>query len=292
MPLRTMLFAPGNHARRVEKCVEVGADAVILDLEDAVAISEKCATRALVVQALQRPRRCAGYVRVNGMDTEFGLGDLIAMVQPGVDGIMLPKIETADGLRAADWVIGQLERERGLPVGTLDLLPIIETAKGIANVNEITRAGTRVRRFAFGAGDFTLDINVPWTAHESELSYARAALVTASRAAELEQPIDSVWVRLDDPAGLRACAERVRDGGFRGKMCIHPDQIPIVNEVFTPSQAEAIQSRRIVEAFAAAEAEGKAAFQLDGKFIDYPIVYRAQRVLDTLKAIENSQRAA
>lgn len=291
MPLRTMLFAPGNHARRVEKCVEVGADAVILDLEDAVAIAEKRATRALVVKALQHPRRCAGYVRVNAMDTEFGHGDLVAMVQPGVDGIMLPKIETAADLRAADWVIGQLERERGLPVGGIDLLPIIETAKGIDNVREITRAGTRVRRFAFGAGDFTLDINVPWTAQEAELSYARAALVTASRAADLEAPLDSVWVRLDDIEGLRASGERVRDTGFQGKMCIHPTQIPVVNEVFTPSAEEAAKSRRIVEAFAMAEAEGKAAFQLDGKFIDYPIVYRAQRVLETLDAIEQARAA-
>lgn len=292
MPLRTLLFAPGNHARRVEKVIDVGADAVILDLEDAVAIAEKPGTRRRVVEALRRPRRCAGYVRVNAMDTEFGYGDLVEVVQPGVDGIVLPKIETAAGLLAADWIITQLERERGLAAGSIDVIPIVETAKGVDNIREIARAGSRVRRFAFGAGDFTLDANLIWSAAENELSYARAAIVTASRAAGLEPPIDSVWVRLDDEEGLRRSTRHVSDTGFQGKMCIHPRQIPIVNEVFTPTDAEIANSQRIVDAFTKAEAAGNAAFQLDGKFIDYPIVYRAQHVLETVKAIRAMQQAA
>lgn len=291
MPLRTLLFAPGNHARRVEKSFGTGTDAVILDLEDAVAISEKRATRRLVVEALQRPRRCAGYVRVNAMETVFCHGDLTEVVQPGVDGIMLPKIETASDLRTADWMITALERERGLPVGGIDLLPIVETGKGIDNITEIARAGTRVRRFAFGAGDFTLDVNLDWTAAEDELAYARAALVTASRAAGLEPPVDSVWVRLDDEAGLLGSARYVARTGFQGKMCIHPSQIPVVNGVFTPSAEEVARAERVVAAFAEAEAAGNAAFQLDGKFIDYPIVYRARRVLDTIAAIRDMHHA-
>ena len=285
MPLRTLLFAPGNHVRRVEKVFGTGADAVILDLEDAVAMSEKRATRRLVVEALQRPRSCAGYVRVNAMDTEFCFGDVSEVVQPGVDGIMLPKIETASDLHTMDWMITQLERERGLAVGAIDLLPIVETGKGIDAIREIAQAGTRVRRFAFGAGDFTLDLNLTWTAEEDELSYARAALVTASRAAGLEPPVDSVWVRLDDEAGLQNSAAYVARTGYQGKMCIHPAQIPVVNRVFTPSDEEVARSERIVSAFAEAEASGNAAFQLDGKFIDYPIVYRAQRVLETIRAV-------
>lgn len=289
MPLRTLLFAPGNHARRVEKAFGTGADAVILDLEDAVAISEKRATRSIVVEALQRPRPCTGYVRVNAMETEFCFGDIQAVVQPGVDGIMLPKIETASDLRAVDWMITELERERGLPLGGIDLLPIVETGKGIDNITEIARAGTRVRRFAFGAGDFTLDVNMAWTAEEDELVYARAALVTASRAAGLEPPVDSVWVRLDDEAGLLKSARYVARTGYQGKMCIHPAQIPVVNGVFTPSDEEVLRAERIVAAFAEAEAAGNAAIQLDGKFIDYPIVYRAQRVLETIRTIRGEE---
>jgi citrate lyase subunit beta / citryl-CoA lyase len=284
MPFRTLLFAPGNHARRVEKAFDVGADAVILDLEDAVAIDEKRAARSQVVAALQRARSCAGYVRVNAMETEYCYGDLAEIVQPGIDGVVLPKVETAIGLLTIDWLIAQLERERGLTVGQLDLIPIIETGKGIDNIREIARCGSRVRRFAFGAGDFTLDVNMPWSEHEGELAFARSALVTASRAAQLEPPIDSVWVRLDSEEGLKRSAEQVLGLGFQGKMCIHPKQIPVVNEIFTPSDEEIRNAQRIVDAFRQAEAAGNAAFQLDGKFIDYPIVYRAQRLLRTVDA--------
>jgi citrate lyase subunit beta / citryl-CoA lyase len=288
MPFRTFLFAPGNHARRVEKAFNVGADAVILDLEDAVAIDEKRTSRHQVVAALQRERRCAGYVRVNAMETDYCFGDLMEVVQPGIDGIVLPKVETAAGLFAIDWLIAQLERDRGMAAGKLDLIPIIETAKGIDNIREIARCGSRVRRMAFGAGDFTLDANMPWSDHEDELAYARSALVTASRAAQLESPIDSVWVRLDNEAGLERSAARVLGVGFQGKMCIHPKQIPIVNAVFTPSDDEVRNAERIVDAFSKAEESGSAAFQLDGKFIDYPIVYRAKRLLETIAAIREA----
>src|SRR5918992_1692338 len=153
--LRTFLFAPGNHPRRTEKVFEAGADAAILDLEDAVAIGEKKATRAKIVEILGRPRRRATYVRVNAMETEFCFGDLFEVVQKGLDGIVLPKVESAAGLLAIDWMLGELERERGIERGTIDLMPIVETGKGVAAVEEIARAGSRVRRLAFGAGDFT-----------------------------------------------------------------------------------------------------------------------------------------
>ncbi|MCC7273328.1 MAG: CoA ester lyase [Alphaproteobacteria bacterium] len=282
---RTFLFAPGNHARRVEKVFGVGADGVILDLEDAVAIAEKPATRAVVVAAMQRPRSCLGYVRVNAMETEFCYGDLVAVVAPGVDGIILPKVESAASLLAADWLIEQLERERGLKRRSIDLLPIIETARGLTDIDAILRAGSRVRRVAFGAGDFTLDTNITWSRGEAELLPARSAIVASSRAAGLEAPMDSVWVDLQDPEGLEASARHVKGLGFQGKMCIHPGQVPIVNGVFTPTDAEVHFAERVVAAFETAEAAGLAAIQLDGKFIDYPIVYRAQRVLKSRDAI-------
>ena len=290
MPFRTFLFAPGNHTRRVEKALGLGADAVILDLEDAVALPEKIAARPQVAAALDRARGCAAYVRVNALDTAFCYGDLIAAIRPGLDGIVLPKVETAAGLLAIDWLIAQLERESGLAAGRIDLIPIIETAKGIDNIREIARCGSRVRRMAFGAGDYTLDLNMPWSADESELVTARALLATASRAAGLEAPIDSVWVRLDDEAGLKRSSAHALSTGFQGKMCIHPNQVPIVNEVFTPTAEEIARAQRVVAAFQEAEKAGSAAFQLDGKFIDYPIVYRAKRVLETAAAISTRPR--
>ncbi len=284
-PLRSLLFAPGNHARRVEKALSLDADAVILDLEDAVAIAEKAATRAVVSAAFERPRRELLYVRVNAVDTEFCYGDLVAVVQRGLDGIILPKVESAAGLATIDWLLGQLERERELPIGGIDLIPIIETARGVRQIEAILGAGTRVRRVAFGAGDFTLDVAMAWSRSETELAHARAMIVTASRAAGAEAPLDTVWVDLTDPEGLEASAHTALAYGFQGKMCIHPEQIAVVNRVFTPSDAEVAFAERVTAAFAQAEAEGSAAIQLDGKFIDYPIVYRAQRVLRKVAAI-------
>src|SRR5262249_54990817 len=156
-PLRSFLFAPGNHARRVEKALSLDADAVILDLEDAVASAEKRATRDAVVAVLARPRRPLLYVRVNAADTEFCYGDLTTIVRPGLDGIILPKVESVTGLATVDWLLAQLEREYGLALRSIDLIPIIETGRGLAQIDAILASATRVKRVAFGAGDFTLD---------------------------------------------------------------------------------------------------------------------------------------
>ena len=283
---RSFLFAPGNHARKVEKVFGCGADHVILDLEDAVAKAEKVATRALVVDALKKPRKVGGYVRVNAYKTEFCYGDAAAIVGPWLDGIIFPMCESREQIVAFDWLIAGLERERGLPVGGIDIIPIIETAKGIAAAREIAAAGTRVKRMAFGAGDYTLDMNMEWTLGESELEHARAEMVVASRAAGLEAPLDTVWVHIKDLENLAKSAKRAKQLGFQGKTCIYPPQIEVVNRVYTPTEDEAAFARRVVEAFEKAEREGSSSIQLDGYFIDYPIVYKAQKTLDTLRAIE------
>ena len=286
---RSFLFAPGNHARKVAKVFDCGADHVILDLEDAVAKAEKVATRALVVEALKRPRqsgasRCGAYIRVNAFNTEFCYGDAVAVVGPGLDGIILPMVESREQIVAFDWLVGALERERGLPPGGVDIIPIIETAKGIANARAIAAAGTRVKRLAFGAGDYTLDLNMEWTLAESELEPVRAEMVVASRAAGLDAPIDTVWVHINDLEGLARSAKRARQLGFQGKMCIYPPQVERVNAAFTPTETEIAFARRVVAAFEKAEREGSSSIQLDGYFIDYPIVYKAQRTLDMVRA--------
>lgn len=291
MPVhRSLLFAPGNHARRVEKCLTLGADAVILDLEDAVAEAEKAATRAVVVQALSRPRRSLGYIRVNALGTPWSLGDFLAVVAPGVDGIVLPKVESASDLRTGEWLLDSLERDRGLPRDSIDLIPIIETAAGFANMASIAAAARRTRRLAFGAGDFTLDIGLTWSADETELLPYRSQFVVQSRAAGLEPPLDTVWVSLDDPEGFRRSAERACSLGFQGKLCIHPDQVPVVNACFRPAPRELAHARRVIEAFEAAQRDGLAAIQVDGQFVDYPIVYRAQRLVARAEAIERAQQ--
>src|SRR5436309_4818109 len=290
--LRSFLFAPGNHPRRVEKALTPEADAVILVLEDAVATAEKVPTRATIAAALTQPRTGLLYVRVNAADTEFCYGDLVAVVRPGLDGIILPKVESTATLTTIDWVLQQIERERRLFEGAIDLIPIIETARGLTHLDAILATGTRVKRVAFGAGDFTLDVNMQWQRDEAELSYARAKIVTASRAAGLEAPLDTVWVDLQDAEGLEASARAALAYGFQGKMCIHPNQVAIVNRVYTPSEEEIAFAERVVAAFAKAEAEGVASIQLDGKFIVYPIVYRAQRLLEKTAAIREQERRA
>jgi citrate lyase subunit beta / citryl-CoA lyase len=277
--VRSLLFAPGNHARRVEKALTLPADGVILDLEDAVAISEKAAARPLVTEAFRRSRAGKLYVRVNAMTTEWCYGDIVAVLQTGLDGIILPKVEHAHELRSADWLIGNLERERGLQAGSVDLIPIIETALGVSNLSRICRSGTRMKRLAFGAGDFTLDMGMVWTRSEVELLPHRSACVLESRAAGIEPPLDTVWADLRDAEGFIASAKHAAAMGFQGKMCIHPDQIVPANAAFTPDEAAVAQAKRIVSAFDKAEAQGLASIQLDGQFIDYPIVQRARRVL-------------
>lgn len=276
---RTFLFAPANHPRRTEKAFTLGADAVILDLEDACAVSEKIPSRAKVVEAMKLPRTCLGYVRVNPMSTTYAYGDLQETIQAGLDGVVLPKVETAAEAQTADWLITQLERERGLELGSIDLMPIIETALGVANLASILATTDRIKRVAFGAGDFTLDLGLRWSRNELELLTYRNQIALLSRAAGKEPPIDTVWVDLKDAEGFEQSTLHIKDLGYQGKMCIHPDQIAVANRCFTPTPEQVARAQRVVDAFAAAEATGSSSIQLDGQFIDYPIVYAAQRVL-------------
>jgi len=288
---RSFLFAPGNHPRKVEKVFECGADHVILDLEDAVAISEKVATRAVIVEALKRPRNCGGYVRVNAYNTEYCYGDTVAIVGPWLDGIVLPMVECREQLLAYDWLLGNLERERGLPVGSIDVIPIIETGKGLAAAREIAGCGSRARRMAFGAGDFTNDMNLSWSLDESELQEARAEVVLASRLGGMEPPLDTVWIHIRDLENLEKSAQLAKRMGFQGKTCIYPPQVEIVNRVYTPTAEELDFAKRVVAAFDEAERQGSSSIQMDGYFIDYPIVYKARRTLDMMKAIEEGRAA-
>lgn len=292
LPNRTWLFAPGNHPRKVAKVFAAGADAAILDLEDAVAVAEKIATRAAVAEAVQAPHPCRAYVRVNALDTPFTFGDLEAVVGPGLDGIVLPKVERAADIQMVDWVIGSLEARHGLAPGRIDLLPILETGKGIAGARAICAAlggAGRLRRVSFGAGDYTRDMGMEWTMIEHEIDPARAEVVLASRIAGLEAPIDTVFIHIRAHDEFRASCQRVRQMGFQGKLCIHPDQVGQANEVFTPSEADLAQARTLVAAFAEAEAAGSASIQVEGHFVDYPIVEKARRLIALAEAIERGR---
>jgi len=296
MPLnRTFLFAPGNHPRRVEKAFVLGADAVILDLEDAVATADKAAARKPVAEALKRPRNCRGYVRVNAPATPFCYRDLVETIHDKVDGVVLPKVESAADLHAVDWLMAALEREQGMAEGSIDLIPLVETAAGVARVDRIVQARNlrpyrgawRVKRVAFGAADFSLDAGLLPSHEEPELAEARARVVLASRAAGMEGPLDSPWFHLRDVEGFKRALERSRRGGFQGRLCVHPDQVPVANEAFTPGADEVARAERIVAAFEEVEARGAAAVEVDGQMVDYPVAYRARALLETMREIRS-----
>lgn len=292
MPLyRSFLFAPGNVARRVEKAFTLDADVVIVDLEDSVANTDKEATRKPVAEALARPRKGRGYVRVNAPSSPFCYGDLAATIRKGVDGVVLPKVESAADLHAIDWLIAALERERGIPEGSIDLMPQIETAAGVQRIDRVLQARSlrpypgpwRVKRVAFGAADYGHELGLAPTLDEPELADARARIVLASRAAGMESPIDSPWFHFKEAEAFQRALERSRRGGFQGRLCVHPDQLGPVNRAYLPSDEEVARAERIVAAFKEAEARGAAAIQVDGQMIDYPVVHRAQAILDSVR---------
>ena len=292
MPLtRSMLFAPGNVPRRVEKALTLDADAVILDLEDSVAVSDKEATRKPVAEALKASRRGRGYVRVNAPSTQWCYGDLVATLHERVDGVLLPKVESAADLHAIDWLMAALERERGIPEGSIDLIPQIETAAGVQRVDRVLqarnlrpyKAAWRVKRVAFGAADYGHELNLIVSLDEEELADARARVVLSSRAAGLEGPLDSPWFHFKEAEAFKRALERSRRSGFQGRLCVHPDQIAPVNAAYLPSDEEVARAERIVAAFAEAEAKGAAAIQVDGQMIDYPVVHRARTMIEAVR---------
>ena len=290
--IRSFMFTPANHPRRVEKVFQIGADAVILDLEDAVAVAEKVGARDDVVAAFSGSQRdCLHYVRINSVETEFWRDDIQATVGSWLDGVVVPKVESAVALLEVERAIAEAEDKAGLEAGCLDILPIIETAKGVEAAAEIATAGSRIRRFAFGGGDYTLDLDYEWSADEDVLAYARARLSHASRLGGLLPPIDTVVLQINDDARFTASAQRGRKFGFGGKLCIHPSQVPLTNAIFSPSAEEIAHATAVVAAFEAAEASGSASIQLDGYFIDYPIVYKSQRIL-ALAALLNEPRVS
>ncbi len=263
---RSYLFVPGNRPDRFDKACAAGAGAVIIDLEDAVPVSEKSKAR-MAVEAWLDPAHPV-VLRINGVDTDWFRDDVTCCRMPGVQAIMLPKTESVDHLRRVEQWLGQ----------TVPILPLIETAQGFANGLEIAR-DRAVQRLAFGSLDFQIDLGIP--GEDEALLYFRSQLVLISRLAEIQPPVDGITTAINNPDQLRADAIRSRRMGFGGKLCIHPKQVGIVNECFRPTEEEVARARRILEAAAAANG---AAVALDGQMVDRPVILKAQRILDEASA--------
>ncbi len=281
MLARSYLFAPGDNEKLLGKVFRAGADAVVLDLEDAVAPANKARARELVLTALQTAPANAPaiYIRINAVSSPYWQADLSVVAHPRVRGLRLGKAESRAELDTLDELLKRAEASVDLPVGGLRLVPTIESAAGLLNAAEMARH-PRVETFSFGAADFAKDINADVDEAETQTLFARSQLVVSARAAGLQPPIASVYTRLKDAVGLRANTEAQRRLGFFGRSCIHPAQLPVIHEVFTP-QADAVhEARAIVEAFERAQAVGAGVATLaNGQFVDAPIVERARAVL-------------
>jgi len=277
--LRSYLFVPATSERKLDKAFASAADAVIVDLEDAVAVSEKPQARQTIAARLQAPAPRPAFVRVNALSTPFGFDDIEAVVSPNLVGIILPKAESARDIEIADWMLTQIERRRGVPEGATRIVPIIETARGLDQATAIAAASPRLASIAFGFVDLASDMGLDLGDDDGAIQHARFVVATASRAAGLPGPVDTAFIDIKDLDRLRRSTEQARRMGYSGKCCIHPAQIDVVNAVFSPGPEEVARARRIVEAFEQAEAGGVAALMVDGVMIDYPVVARAQRVL-------------
>lgn len=294
----TMLFIPGTEQEKFAKIPRLPARAFILDLEDAVPPAEKAASRDLVAGVIGEYGSAARlHVRVNPADGPHLVDDLEAVIRPGLTGINLPKATSAADIQVADRLIECFERRAGLPTGAIEIMATVETVQGIRQVFEIAAASPRLKRLCFGAGDFSLDVGVDWP-HEDGVSgetllFAKSQLVLASRLAGLEPPHDSVYPRYDDLDALRREAVESRRLGFLGKHAIHPAQLPVIEEVYRPSDRQVERARRMVAAFDEAEAQGRGAVGVDGELVDYPILYRARDILaEAEEAREAAQVAA
>jgi citrate lyase subunit beta/citryl-CoA lyase len=276
---RSYLFAPGSNERLLQRVFDAGADAVVLDLEDAVLPADKARARTLVAGALaSRPpaSRPPVFVRINAVASGLWLDDLMAVVGPSLAGIRLAKAESRAEVEAVAAVLDELERARGLDPGQLALVATIESARGVLAAEAIA-GHPRVSALAFGATDFLRDVGATAGPDDRETLHARSHLVLVSRAAGLAPPIAPVHTNVSDLDGLRRTTEADRRLGFFGRSCIHPAQVPVVNDVFTPSAAEVEEARRLLDAFERAAAG--AALLADGSFVDRAVARRARAIL-------------
>ncbi|MGQ9573294.1 MAG: HpcH/HpaI aldolase/citrate lyase family protein [Dehalococcoidia bacterium] len=279
--LRSLLFVPGHRSRFIEKAPEVPADVICLDLEDSVPWNEKPKAREVVKEAIPSMPR-TGYlliVRVNPLGSGLMEEELAAVVQPGLDGISLPKADSAQTVRQVDAYLTELEKMQGLPVGQVKIIPWIETAIALVNAYEICSASPRLIGASFGAEDFTTDLGIRRTKASKEIEWPRAAMAIACRAANI-LAIDTPVQDYADLEYLEADSRFALSLGYRGKYCIHPSQIEIVNRIFAPTPEEIEEARKIIQAYEEGEAQGLGAVGLEGVVIDWPVYVRARRLLE------------
>ena len=280
---RTWMFVPGHAQRFIDKAMSLSCDVMMLDIEDGVTPGEKPAARELIAEALGRPKEPGGparFVRINAVGGEHSEADLRAALRPGLEGLVLPKVESAEEVQTVAAYLDGREAEVGLERGSVALAAAIETPRGLFNALAIADSSPRMAALMFGAEDYGWELGLPAVREEeaAELIHARSIIVAAARAAHV-QPVDAVWPDLGDEDGLRLDIAKGRRLGFGGKALFHPSQIDAINAAFAPTPAEIDYAERVTDAFDEAFARGEGSIAFEGRLIDRPIAERARATL-------------
>jgi citrate lyase subunit beta/citryl-CoA lyase len=282
---RSWMFVPGHRQKMIDKALGLSqVDALMLDIEDGVPQQEKQNARQQIGASLVKEREPgttpARFVRVSAVSYEHITADLAHIVQPGLDGLVLPKVETPQQIQLVDAILRDRERQTGIALGKIALLIAIESPRGLLNAYGIATASPRVTGLLFGAEDLGKELGLPFRreAEASELLFPRSTLVVAAAAANI-QAVDGVWPDLSDAEGLKRYALQSRRLGFNGMSLIHPGQIETINQIFGPSADEVAYCQKVIEAFDAALARGDGSIAFGGQLIDLPIVERAKRTV-------------
>ncbi|MEU4232398.1 CoA ester lyase [Nonomuraea sp. NPDC026600] len=283
LPLRSLLFVPGTRTEWLAKAEAAGADAVILDLEDAVPPAGKATARARVADAIAHATGdMALFVRINPLDGWTAAEDLRAITHPRLAGVVLPKVGDQADVLLADRLLTWCERERGLPEGHIALVPLLESAAALRGAYDIARAAARVAYLGAvtgRGGDVERAIGYRWSRQGTETLALRSRVLLDVRAAGVPCPIAGLWTNLADLEGLRAFAEQNRSLGYEGMMAIHPSHIPVINEVFSPTPEELARYARMIAAVEEAQAHGAGAITFEGDMVDEAMAARARAVL-------------
>lgn len=287
---RSWMFVPGHRQRMIDKALGLDADALMLDIEDGVAPAEKDRARRLIGEALARerqPREPLRFVRINAIGHRRMEDDLAAVLRPGLDGIVLPKVESAAEVAAVESRVAAHEAACG---ARLRLLVAIESPRGLLAAPAIASCSDRVAGLMFGAEDFGRELGLPASrqGEAQDLLYARSALVVAAASAHV-QAVDGVWVDLQDPQGLERFALQSRRLGFTGMSSIHPSQVAPINAAFRPGAEEIDYARKVIAAYEEAAARGDGSVAFGGQLIDRPIIERARRTLDLAGALADGE---
>jgi citrate lyase subunit beta/citryl-CoA lyase len=279
-PVRSMLFTPGNRLDMLAKAVNSGTDAVIVDLEDSVSVDNKPEARSNLDRLPESP--VPYYVRTNAVETGLLWEDIVAAGRSPAVGVIVPKAEDPKVISRVDGALTAMEMESGKTPGSTTVIPLIESAIGVRLTYEMARASERVECVMFGGGeqgDLVADLGVEWTPEGTGLMQARSQVLLSSRAAGVPYPMEAVFMDFRNLDGLRIECELARTLGYVGKVAIHPAQIEVINDVFTPAPEVVEYQRRVLAAFEEAEMQGKASIAVDGKMVDYAVARVARAVI-------------